>query len=436
MQRRLIGATLLAAGLSLPATFPALAAPAMPAVTEIELSHSFGRVNTEKLAQLAEQFNSRSKDAKVRLVSRADGAPPSVLNLATREDVHEFSLKKGQFRPLHQVMATAKEKFDAAMLAPELRVGVADAKGKLMALPVAMTTPVLFYNKTAFKKAGLNPDQPPRTWMQLQEAAGKLRDADISCPYTSSWPAWIHIDNLASLNSGDVADAKGRLAFNGYVQVKHVAMLATWHKSFYFIYFGRRNEADRHFAAGECGMLTSNVSLAAVLRDSPAIDFGVAPLPHHDDVRGAPDHTLADGASLWIGEGKKPAEYKAAAKFVSFLMTPEIQVEITKMGGYLPMTPVARAVADSKLLATDLVGLKTAYGQLKGQGAKHPVRVSQIEPVRAIVEEELEAVWANKKPAKEALDTAVARGNIALMPAPAAKSVAGKAKCGSNCRGS
>ena len=430
MQHRLIGALLLALGM----TAPVFAAPAH-VVTEIELSHQLGRVNAEKLAHLVEHFNNQSKDYKVRLATRAEGAAPATLNLATREDVHEFTLKKGQFRPLHQVMADAKEKFDAAMFAPELRVGVADAKGKLVALPVAMTTPVLFYNKAAFRKAGLNPEQPPRTWMQLQEAAGKLRDADISCPYTSSWPTWIHIDNLAALNAGDVADAKGKLAFNGYVQVKHVAMLATWHKSFYFIYYGRRNEADRHFAAGECGMLTSNVSLAAVLRDSPAIDFGVAPLPHHDDVRGAPDHTLADGASLWVGEGRKPAEYKAAAKFVSFLLTPEMQVELTKMGGYLPMTPVARAVAESKLLAGDLVGLKVAYNQLKNQGAMHPLRVSQIEPVRTIVEEELEAVWANKKPAKEALDTAVARGNIALMPAPAAKPAA-KGKCGSNCRGS
>ena len=47
------------------------------------------------------------------------------------------------------------------------------------------------------------------------------------------------------------------------------------------------------------------------------------------------------------------------------------------------------------------------------------VRVSQVEPVRVIVEEELETVWANKKPAKEALDDAVARGNSVLSVAAA-----------------
>ena len=51
------------------------------------------------------------------------------------------------------------------------------------------------------------------------------------------------------------------------------------------------------------------------------------------------------------------------------------------------------------------------------------LRVAQIGPVRAIVEEELEAVWADKKPAKQALDDAVERGNAALKPkaAPAKK---------------
>ena len=101
-------------------------------------------------------------------------------------------------------------------------------------------------------------------------------------------------------------------------------------------------------------------------------------------------------------------------------MTPEMQVELTTMGGYLPMTPVARAAANSKLLGGDLRGLQIAQSQLKNEGATHPVRVSQIQPVLVIVDEELEAVWAGKKTAKEALDTAVDRGNVVVAPAASA----------------
>ncbi|MBI2306704.1 MAG: extracellular solute-binding protein [Rhodocyclales bacterium] len=392
-------------------------AGAASAVTEVDFYHQLDSARAAKLAQLVDHFNGQSKDYRIRLVQQSSEGAPAVLNLATPENVLDFAAGKANFRPLHKVMSEAKEKFDGKQFAPELRVRVADAKGNLIALPLAMSTPVLYYNKTAFRKAGLDPNKPPKTWWEVQDAAGKLFDAGMRCPYTSSWPAWVHIDNTTALNGGDISGPKGVLAFNGLVQVKHIALLASWHKSFYFKYFGRRDEADRHFAAGECGMLTSGSSVAATLRESPALDVGVAPLPYYDDVYGAPKHALADGASLWIGEGKKAAEYKAAAKFVSYLVTPEMQVEVTKMGGYLPMTSVARAVVDSKLLGDDLAGLKVAYAQLKQEGATHPLRVSQIEPVRIIVEEELEAVWAGRKPAKEALDTAVLRGNAVLPTA-------------------
>jgi sn-glycerol 3-phosphate transport system substrate-binding protein len=249
----------------------------------------------------------------------------------------------------------------------------------------------------------------------MQQAADKLFDAGSRCPYTSSWPAWVHIDNLSAWNGAEVSDTKGRLNFNGMVQVKHVAMLSSWYKSKFFAYFGRRDEADRRFAAGDCGMLTSSSSLYAALNDSKVFEVGVSSLPYHDDVRGAPHQTLADGASLWIGAGKKPAEYKGVARFVSFLLGPEIQVELTTAGGFLPMTPVARAVGRSRLLKADMAGLDIAYVQLQGKGPLRTLRVSQIEPVRIIVEEELEAVWADRKPAKEALDTAVLRGN-AILP--------------------
>jgi len=383
--------------------------------TQIDFSHQLDEALAERLEVLVERFNGQQKDYQMRLVRRVEGEAPADLNLVTREEQARFVANRAKFKPLHEVMREAKEPLDSGKLAPELRVGISDAKGKLFALPVALSTPVLYYNKAAFRKAGLDPETPPKTWWEVQLAADKLFDDGSRCPYTTSWPAWVHIDNLSALNGADVADAKGRLTFNGLVQIKHVALLSSWYKSKFFAYFGRRDEADHRFAAGECGMLTSTSSLYASLRNNPAFETGVAPLPYYDDVRGAPQQTLADGASLWIGAGKKPAEYKGIARFVSFLLGADFQVELTRAGGFLPMTPIARAAVKSKLLKADMLGLDVAYAQLQGKGTLRALRVSQIEPVRIIVEEELEAVWANKKPAKEALDTAVLRGN-AVMP--------------------
>ncbi|MBP6654792.1 MAG: extracellular solute-binding protein [Propionivibrio sp.] len=390
---------------------------AVPAATpvQIELSHRLDEIRAERLLPLIESFNRQNKDVQVTLVRRAEGDAPKQLNLVTREEYSRFLENKAQFKPLHAVMREAKEKFDAGKLSPELRDGLSDAKGQLFALPVAFSTPVLFINKAMFRKAGLDPENPPKTWAEAQETAGKLADAGNRCPFTTSWPVQIFIDNVSAWNGADVNDAKGKLAFNGLAQVKHIAMMATWYKSKYFSYFGPKDEADNRFANGECGMLTSSSSLFASLNASNSLEVGVSPLPYHDDVYGAPKNTLADGSSLWIANGMKPAETKGVAKFVNYVLGPEIQINLTLAGGYLPMTPVARAAASTKLLGADLGGLKIAYEQLQGKGSSPKVRVAQIESVRQIVEEELETVWADKKPAKEALDSAVARGNAAML---------------------
>ena len=123
--------------------------------------------------------------------------------------------------------------------------------------------------------------------------------------------------------------------------------------------------------------------------------------------------------------GLKPAETKGVAKLVSYILGPEIQINLTLAGGFLPITPVARAAASSKLLKSDLAGLEVAFSQLRGKHEPMLVRPAQIEAVRQILNEELEAVWANKKPAKEALDEAVRRGN-ALMHPVATHKVKGK----------
>ncbi len=405
---------------------PILAAPAQaPAQpVPIELSHQLDEERAERMEPLIAHFNSQQKDVQVKLVRRLEGDAPKQINLVTREGHARFLANKTQFKPLHEVMREAKEPLDASKLSPELISNLMDTKNQLLALPVAFSTPVLYINKAAFRKAGLNPEAPPKTWFEVQQMAGKLVDAGSHCAYATSWPVWVHLDNLSAWNAGEVSDAKGNLAFNGLLQVKHWAMLSTWHKSkHYFIYFGRRDEADRRFANGECAMLTSSSALFASLAESKTLEAGVAALPYHDDVRGAPQNALADGASLWVASGLKLAEIKGVAKFVNYILGPEVQINLTLAGGYLPMTPVARTAAGSKLLKADLTALQVAYAQLQGKASTPVLRVAQIEPVRVIIEEEFEAVLANKKPAKEALDVAVQRGNAVMLPAsaPAAK---------------
>jgi sn-glycerol 3-phosphate transport system substrate-binding protein len=406
-----------------PAAKPA--AKAAPAPTpnspsELELAHNLDPARAERLQVVVDRFN-KETGGSLKLVRLEKDQKPADLNLVTRYDMSEVITHPKSYVPLHEVMAKANERLNTAELSPDLKSGVVDAKGRLVALPALYSTPVLFYNKNAFRKAKLDPEQPPKTWFEMQGMLDKLQDAGYACPYTTSWPVWVHIDNVSALSGAPAVGDKGQLNFNGLPQVKHIAMMITWTKANYFKHFGRRAEGSAKFQAGECAMITTDSREAVDFQDAKGVELGVAPMPYHDDVYGGRQHTLADGSTLWVGAGRTPAEYKQAAKFVSWLLSPEMQIETVRLYGGLPLTPAARSAARSKILKDSDRTLEIAYASMKGKGASSVPHVADIDAVRIITNEELEAAWADKKPAKAALDTAVSRGNAYLNAHPAMK---------------
>ena len=403
-----------------PAKPAAKPAPAPAASADFELAHNLGEIGEERLQAIVDRFNKELGSA-LKLVRLEKGDKPAALNLMRRYDMSDVLSQPKNFVPMHDMMAKAGQPLNLGELSGDLKAGVVDAKGRLVALPVLYSTPVLFYNKNAFRKAKLNPDQPPKTWFEMQGMLDKLQDAGYACPYTSSWPVWVHVDNVSAVSGVPAANDKGQLTFNGLPQVKHLAMMATWSKANYFKLFGRRNEASARFNEGECAMITTDSREHVDFRDAKGVELGVAPLPYHDDVYGGRQSSLADGASLWVGAGHAAAHYKQAAKFVSFMLSPEMQIEMVRVYGGLPLTSAARMAARSKLLQDGDKTLEVAYASLNGNGNKPAMRVANIDAVRIVANEELEAVWADKKPAKAALDTSVSRGNALLAAKPLLK---------------
>lgn len=407
----------------------AKAPPPPPPPQEIVLRHGLAGQALDALATLVVRFNdaeSRMKRGGGRiLLEEASGVADRTnlphLALFDQDDAQAVFGTRPRFLPLHKVMAAGGQRFDARGFYPQMADAVSDLGGKMQALPLGMSVPVLFYNRAAFAKAGLAADAPPATWWELQEAAGALRDAGFKCPLTSSRFAWVHVENVAAQHGEPMVVKEGRterLALNNMVNVKHLALLTSWYKSFYFIYSGPGREGDDRFASGECAMLTGESALYAhLVRQPPGFPLGVAVLPYYEDVYGArPTHVLPDGEALWVLAADKKPERQVIARFIAFLMQPEVQREWVRGTGFLPMTPAAvqalrEAGADSRVLAQveqrlTMSGREDARTR-NGNGRSR---------IRAILNEEIEFVWGNRKPAKEALDTAVMRAAPVLSP--------------------
>lgn len=383
---------------------------ALPEPARTALSELVVRFNDEEMARPRGRVRIRLEDA----LALDDKARLPQLALFAQDDALALFATRPRFLPLGKVYAAAGRPFEQKAFFPQLVDAVDDLTGKMQALPLAMSLPVLFYNREAFVRAGLDPAKPPRTWWELQEAAGALRDAGHACPLTSSRFAWVHVENVASQHGEPIVamDRKGaQPAINNLVNVKHMALLTSWHKSRYFVYSGAGNEGDARFMSGECAMLTGESSLyARLMRQPPQFSVGLAELPYYDDVYGVrPTHVLPDGAALWVLAADKKEERIAIARFIDFLLRPEIQSEWVRKTGFLPMTP--KALEALREAGVDGALLERARQRLampaKNNGrSKYGFGKSRI---RALLAEEIEFVWGGEKPPKAALDAVVAR---------------------------
>jgi len=146
-------------------------------------------------------------------------------------------------------------------------------------------------------------------------------------------------------------------------------------------------------------------------------------LPYWPDIAGAPQNSIIGGATLWVLAGKPKEHYKGVAKFFTYLSSPEVQADWHQATGYVPITIAAYELSKKQGFYDKNPGRDVAVLQLTNkpptQNSKG-LRLGNYVQIRDVEDEELEAVWAGTKTAKQALDEAVERGNKLLRDFEAA----------------
>ncbi len=380
------------------------------------MTHEFDPARAALLTDLVTAFNAQDKRYRVELHRRDEAAGVKPTLMVLDGDDEQALVRSKKFKPMYSVMSASGYSLGRAS-GRAAGIGMTvDRAGRRLALPVGMHTPVLFMNRQAFREVGLDPDTPPRTWKSLQDALGKLFEAGYACPYTVARPSWVMLDNVSARQNEGVTRRKGRaeqLSVNGMLQIRHVAMMASWVRARYLHVFDSRVEAEKRFERGECAIIAASSASWPTFNQTAAFDIAVGELPYYDDQYGDVGSTLADGPSLWAAARKSRNDYRAAASFVRFMLKPENQLAWQRGTGYLPLD--TKGMVAGKAVADDQPNLKVASAQLKlGESKSSSVKLSALPrrtEVRAILDEELAAVWADVKPAKLALDTAVVRAS-------------------------
>lgn len=406
------------------------------AQVEIQWWHSMTAVNADWINDLAKSFNSSQKDYRVVPVykgsydetfsaavaaQRAGNAP----HIAQIAEVHTANImaNKNAIVSVSQLMQDAGQRFDPSVYISAISNYYSAPDGKMLSLPFNSSTTIFYYNKDALKAAGVESLPSPNTWPSVVQVAKQLKAAGHSCPLTVGWEGWTQLESFslwhnvefASHNNG-FGGPQARLKVNSPLHVRHIENLASLHKQGLFVYKGRGNAAEASFLSSECAMLISSSGFYGNARTNARFNHGAASLPYYPDVRGAPYTTAIGGASLWVPAGKKPEEYKGIAKFFAFISNPTVQAASHQRTGYLPTTQAAYALTEQAGFYKNTPDSDVAINQMlrKTTNSTHGIRLGYYPQLRAIEDEELEQVWAEKKSTSEALNSIVQRGNEQL----------------------
>jgi sn-glycerol 3-phosphate transport system substrate-binding protein len=199
--------------------------------------------------------------------------------------------------------------------------------GKTWGIPFQRSTVVLYYNKEAFKEAGLDPNKPPASWKEMVDDAQKLSKRDASGRVTqwgvqipsSGFPYWL-FQGLAIENGVNLMNAAGTETY--YDKPEVIEALQFWVDlvNKYKVHpegIVEWGTTPKDFFERKVAMVWTTTGNLTNVRSNARFDFGVAMLPANKR-RGSP----TGGGNFYVFKKSTPAQREAAFKFIKWVTQP------------------------------------------------------------------------------------------------------------------
>jgi sn-glycerol 3-phosphate transport system substrate-binding protein len=337
-------------------------------VTTVSFWHSMDGTNGETLTALVDAFNSENEGKikvepvfqgnyddtitkyKASVQSKSTPSLVQIYDIGTR-----FMIDSQQVVPMQEFID--RDDYDVSDLQPNI-AGYYSVDDKLWSMPFNTSMPVLYYNKSLFEKAGLDPENPPKTLDEVRTAAEKLsakNGGPAEFGFGAAIYGWLLEQFIAS--NGDLycdqengrADKATKVLFD---DANAVEVVSWWQKMVadgLAANTGRDTKAAQNaFKSGQVAMVLESTGQVKGFTAAAegAFDLGVGYYPKLEQNDSGP---IIGGASLWInGEGHDAAEQEAAWRFVQFLASPESQAKWHTGTGYFPISKGALDLPEDK----------------------------------------------------------------------------------------
>ena len=308
-------------------------------------------------------------DTTTRAITASRGGNPPQLAILLSVDMfalldEELILPWDEFIP-----AAEREAFIGGFYPSFMRNS--QTEGKTYGIPFQRSTPVMYYNKEAFRAAGLDPEAPPATWDELVEMAKTLTLRDASGTVTqwglripsSGFPSWLFTGLVASNGQDGLANDAGTEVYFNTPEVigslEYLVSLAQEHKVMEpgILDWGA---TPRAFMDGQAAIAWTTTGNLANIRANAPFEFGVAMLPAKVR-RGAP----TGGGNFYLFDGSSPEQLQAAVDFVRWATEPAQAAQWSIDTGYVAPRADTWETAVMQAYAQEVPGALVARNQLE-----------------------------------------------------------------------
>jgi sn-glycerol 3-phosphate transport system substrate-binding protein len=356
-------------------------------------------------------------DARIKALAAQKAGQPAQMSVLFSIDIYEL-LEQDLIVPFDDLATTAADKAWLKSFYPALMAN-GTYKGKVYGIPFQRSTIVMYWNKDAFKEAGLDPEKPPASWNEMRTMAAKLVKKDASgnvsrwgvmVPSTG-YPYWM-FQAFSRQNGQDLMNPEGNRTNFTHPDVINALQ--------YWTDLGRKHRVmpagtvewgtlRQNFVEGKTAMMWHTTGNLTAVKDGAKFAFGVTMLPASKQ-RGSP----TGGGNWYLFKKSTPAERKAAFEFIKWITAPERAADWSIATGYVAVSPAAYDTPKLKTYVSGFPAAAVARDQFKF--ATPELSTFQTGRVRKSLDDAIQAALTGSKTPAEALTAAQTDAERLLKP--------------------
>ena len=400
---------------------------------EITFWHAMGGVNGEATEAVVKAFNESQDEivvkseyqgtyddmiTKLKATMQSGGMPDvcQMYDIGTK-----FMTDSGFAIPVQDMFETTG--FDPSCVM-DIITSYYTVDGKQMSMPFNVSTPMLYYNKDAFKAAGLDPDTPPKNFDEVMEFSKQIVERGAApVGYAQAIYGWFFEQQIAGQGQYYADNENGRKAAATAVEFDKngtgLKIFETWKNlldSGYAANYGSTTaDTQTAFFAGQAAIIVESTAILRNAVNSSAFEVGTGYFPKIGD--NAEGGVIIGGASLWMMDNKDDAKKDAAWKFIEFTTTPEVQATWSMSTGYFAINPAAYETEEMKAFIAENPNFMTAINQLNDapvNGYTAGVLSGVATEARILFNEAMEKTYNGEYTPQEAVDFLAESVNSAI----------------------